>query len=313
MGERLFHYLMRSTFYGQFVAGKDQDDMKPVLDHLRSFGVKSILDYSAEEDIEKKFDKISDKQKGKEKAVKQYEYDDVVHGRREYRPVARTYFYMNEAQCEKNMDIFLRCIDVVAGATYGTGFAAIKLTALGRPELLLQLSEVIARTRKYFQQITGQNSMGLGNITPEEFQKQLDQRFNLNVDNTEIATFLKRMDYDQRGLMNLFAWNGLIDMDTLINDLFKVPNLRTGRLEMIINALNQEEEEMFRNMMRRTHTIARAATENDVRVLIDAEQTYFQPAINRISLELMRKYNKEKPIIFNTYQCYLKVCPSINQ
>ena len=77
--------------------------------------------------------------------------------------------------------------------------------------------------------------------------------------------------------------------------------------------LNQEEEEMFRNMMRRTHTIARAATENDVRVLIDAEQTYFQPAINRISLELMRKYNKEKPIIFNTYQCYLKVCPSINQ
>ncbi|KAH9493345.1 hypothetical protein DERF_014097 [Dermatophagoides farinae] len=306
MGERLFHYLMRSTFYGQFVAGKDQDDMKPVLDHLRSFGVKSILDYSAEEDIEKKFDKISDKQKGKEKAVKQYEYDDVVHGRREYRPVARTYFYMNEAQCEKNMDIFLRCIDVVAGATYGTGFAAIKLTALGRPELLLQLSEVIARTRKYFQQITGQNSMGLGNITPEEFQKQLDQRFNLNVDNTEIATFLKRMDYDQRGLMNLFAWNGLIDMDTLINDLFKVPNLRTGRLEMIINALNQEEEEMFRNMMRRTHTIARAATENDVRVLIDAEQTYFQPAINRISLELMRKYNKEKPIIFNTYQCYLK-------
>nr|XP_027201270.1 proline dehydrogenase 1, mitochondrial-like [Dermatophagoides pteronyssinus] len=306
MGERLFNLLMRSTFYGQFVAGIDEFDIKPVLNHLRSFGVKSILDYSAEEDIEKKFDTISNKQKGKDKIVKQYEYDDVVHGRRELRPVARTYFYMNEAQCEKNMDIFLRCIDCVAGATYGTGFAAIKLTALGRPELLLQLSEVIARTRKYFKQITGLNSIGLGNITPEEFQKQLDKRFNLNVDNPEIAAFLKQMDYDQRGLMNLFAWNGLIDMDTLINDLFKVPNLRTGRMEMIINALNQEEEEMFRNMMRRMHTIARAATERDVRVLIDAEQTYFQPAINRITLELMRKYNKEKAIIFNTYQCYLK-------
>jgi proline dehydrogenase len=96
-------------------------------------------------------------------------------------------------------------------------------------------------------------------------------------------------------------------MQHLINDLFKVPNLTTGRIERIITALTREEEEMFRNMMRRIHQIARTARDKDVRILIDAEQTYFQPAINRITMELMRKYNKEKAIIFNTYQCYLKV------
>lgn len=42
---------MRQTFYGHFVAGENETEIKPVVDRLKSFGVKSILDYSAEEDI----------------------------------------------------------------------------------------------------------------------------------------------------------------------------------------------------------------------------------------------------------------------
>ena len=42
---------MQQTFYGHFVAGENQHDIKPLIMANRQFGVKSILDYSAEEDI----------------------------------------------------------------------------------------------------------------------------------------------------------------------------------------------------------------------------------------------------------------------
>ena len=50
------------------------------------------------------------------------------------------------------------------------------------------------------------------------------------------------------------------------------------------------------------NTVFRVARQLDVRVMVDAEQTYFQPAIARLTMEMMKKYNTEKAIVFNTYQ-----------
>jgi proline dehydrogenase len=42
---------MKATFYGQFVAGEDRIAIRPLVNRNKLFGVKSILDYSAEEDV----------------------------------------------------------------------------------------------------------------------------------------------------------------------------------------------------------------------------------------------------------------------
>ena len=45
-----------------------------------------------------------------------------------------------------------------------------------------------------------------------------------------------------------------------------------------------------------------------VRVYVDAEQTYLQPAIRHLVVHhLMPSFNREMPTFLNTVQCYLKV------
>uniref|UniRef100_A0A3B5KX74 Proline dehydrogenase n=1 Tax=Xiphophorus couchianus TaxID=32473 RepID=A0A3B5KX74_9TELE len=45
---------------------------------------------------------------------------------------------------------------------------------------------------------------------------------------------------------------------------------------------------------------------NKVRVLVDAEYTYMNPALTLVTMALMKKFNKDGAWIWNTYQCYLK-------
>ncbi|KAJ9576174.1 hypothetical protein L9F63_006996 [Diploptera punctata] len=219
---------------------------------------------------------------------------------------ARTYFYLNEAQCERNLEVFQECLEAVSGATFGTGITAVKLTALGRPQLLLQLSEVIMRTRKYMTEVLG----GEGNVLTHHVKlEELERKFlQAGLEEETVKKFLKQLTYDKEGVIHLFPWSGIVDENQQLSDTFRVPDLKTGRMVRLITQLTPKEEEMFRNMIRLSELISIVKTANDldVRVMIDAEQTYFQPAISRITLEMMRKFNKEKAVVFNTYQCYLK-------
>jgi len=70
--------------------------------------------------------------------------------------------------------------------------------------------------------------------------------------------------------------------------------------------LSTKEEENWRAAVKRVENICKAAYENQVRLFIDAEESWIQKPIDEICYAMMEKFNKEKTIIFNTYQLYLK-------
>ena len=63
----------------------------------------------------------------------------------------------------------------------------------------------------------------------------------------------------------------------------------------------------YEAMYGRLKKIAELAHEKKVRLMIDAEQTYFQHAIDSMVLRLQRRFNKDHCVVYNTYQCYLMI------
>lgn len=51
-------------------------------------------------------------------AMPQYHVDKSFADRRYKVNSARTYFYLNEATCERNMETFIKCLEAVSGKLY---------------------------------------------------------------------------------------------------------------------------------------------------------------------------------------------------
>lgn len=65
-----------------------------------------------------------------------------------------------------------------------------------------------------------------------------------------------------------------------------------------------DEAAEWKRVVERFETVCRVAHEKDVALLIDAEESWMQDAADDLVADMMRKYNKEKAIVFNTLQMY---------
>lgn len=89
-------------------------------------------------------------------------------------------------------------------------------------------------------------------------------------------------------------------------------------LESAVGSGRMAEEDVAalrRGEARLRRVAAAAAARGNTRVIVDAEQTWLQPAIDLLAIRAMREFNRHSasptsgPTIVQTYQCYLKSTP----
>jgi proline dehydrogenase len=84
----------------------------------------------------------------------------------------------------------------------------------------------------------------------------------------------------------------------LLQKLNEAPRLRSG--------IHDHEEEIaeWDRVRDRMFKICQVATEKGIGILIDAEESWIQDPIDRLTMEMMEIFNKEQVIIYNTIQLY---------
>lgn len=84
----------------------------------------------------------------------------------------------------------------------------------------------------------------------------------------------------------------------LLERLNEAPRLRSGVHD------SESDDAAWSRLRERMYAICDVAEEHGVGILIDAEETWIQDPIDRLAIELMGVYNKEKVVVYNTYQLY---------
>jgi len=303
LGGNIFDRLMKMTFYGQFVGGRDVPELRTKLDTMKSFGVKPILDYSVEADLD------AATAPDASSAVGERLKDSV------------------ELACDATLEVFLQCLEAASAiCTADDAFTAIKVTGLSRPDTLLQVSSLMKEAQELFEKYSVQRNllpkfMEL-NALPKDVLGPIDLISGRRMTRATFDNMLMGIvDEVQRdSLFASFAVDelGEVTFDSFLDQcmpgrlLYDILTTATGgpREISLLSPVDARHQHALQMLEERLTILGERAHAKNAKLLIDAEQTYFQPLIDYFANRLMEKYNTDKVIAFNTYQCYLRGTPN---
>ncbi|HEY0245365.1 MAG TPA: proline dehydrogenase family protein [Mucilaginibacter sp.] len=131
---------------------------------------------------------------------------------------------------------------------------------------------------------------GVGTILDYSIEGEDDEQV---FDNTceEIIRTIRRAAKDRNIPITVFKVTGVGRFSLL------------EKLDAGIVLTNIEQAE-WQKIQDRVAAICQKAYDTGVPVMIDAEETWIQNTIDNLALNMMRRFNREKAIIYNTYQFY---------
>ncbi len=149
-----------------------------------------------------------------------------------------------------------------------------------------------------------------GGVTEEDCLPVVDKMFTKGVSSV--------LDYSVEGKEDEEQFNAAMDKILKIIDfaqerkaipfaVFKPTGF--GRFDLYVKigekqSLTIAEQEEWDRVVERYDKVCRIAKEKDVAILIDAEESWMQDAADDLVADMMRKYNTDKAIVYNTLQMY---------
>ena len=272
------YWFVKNTFFSQFCGGETAEECVATMTRLSQSGINCILDLSIEADLHMD-EAPSNKDLGK--------------------------YWRQEQTADVILEMTTHCLKTAAQGQHqafatGGAFAAIKVTAFAPPELLLRMNQVMLYVDQAFEtyQVDGKvDSTCIDHIVTQICpapQSDLQQQ-----QRSQILAQLNggTLDYTEfKELFNLRGAGRQVWWETDVNTENQI-------------YLNHHDLQAYDRMVGRLEQVCQLAHDLRVGVMVDAEQSYFQEAIDHVAMNLQAKFNRREdtdhtPTVYNTCKLF---------
>ncbi|KAL4490914.1 hypothetical protein ABPG72_008650 [Tetrahymena utriculariae] len=206
----------------------------------------------------------------------------------------------NEFFMDRSAKVFEQTVNV--GDNVNRHKVSMKISGLINMEVLKKINSFGEQIDSLYQQIDRTKK---GFITGQELHQALVEK-GIKIEESDTQEFIKTVleIKDSKSLQDTqirqLIWR------IRVHPYYIQSEKNQLKISKYLTKLDQHEISKAENFLRRMEFVFDAAFRNKTRVLVDAEQSFIQRAIDSFLEQYQIKYNVEAPIVYTTFQNYLK-------